>query len=69
MPSNRLPNSSPVSQMPLTPETPKVKPMPNLGSNPKQVVVNKFRPKKKTPAGVPNPKPYNPFSQSMNTFG
>ena len=66
MPSDR----SPSPPMPVNPQTPKVPPMPNLGNNPNSVVQNKFRPpKRKTPPGVPNPKPYSPFSQSMNTLG
>lgn len=69
MPTNRMPNS----RMPMggginTAQTPKVTPAKNLGNPPLNVVANKFRPKRKPPIGVPQPKPYNPFSQQMNTL-
>lgn len=71
MPGNRLPNpqrpAGPVQQ-PISQGIPKTNPMTNLGQPPSKVAVNRFRPKKKTPVGVPNPKPYNPFSQQMNTL-
>ena len=77
MPTDRTPNPKQQYLQALNSQTnpsesqgiPKTPPMTNLGRPPSQVAINRFRPKKKTPAGVPNPKPYNPFSQQMNTFG
>jgi len=72
MPSDRRPNA-PVSKPPK-PKMPsanklQVTPSENLGLGPNQVSLNRFRPKRKPPMGVPQPKPYNPFSQEMNQFG
>ena len=55
------------------PNIPKVSPTENLGVPPNEAIASagksKYRPKKTTPIGVPNPKqPFNPFSQEMNTL-
>ena len=71
MPSNRRAKVKPAAQG-VNPAIPKTTPAQNLGMSSNEAMVsansNKYRPKKKTPVGVPNPKPYNPFSQQMNTL-